>query len=338
MGRLIAALLLLIWPLTAAAQQVWTPGSYDNGDFFFGTATLPDFSVSLSCGERSPMRPDWRGPQELHATVTAPGAIQMRFSKQVLGPPRDELSAETRAVTIFAGGGTYQLPPVGFNYFDDAWTVQLSAFDPFFPALTQANGFQVDSLLGRVNIPTTGLQGAWLQLIAFCEGKFRDIGMGWGSSPPGAAGPAPQPPAGSPAQPSAPQPQSDAMVETAYTHVAQVCGRDPATLGPGHLLIGNIDGDGRNDVVIWWDAIDCGPPIRRPVCGAAQCLVETFLTAAWSGTPEQFYASSASVVRGSNGLDLLQTTGRLAVCNDPAAPPDCTFYHGWSGGRFQRLN
>ena len=73
------------------------------------------------------MRPDWRGPQEMHATVTAPGAIQMRFSKQVLGPPRDELSAETRAVTILAGGGTYQLPPVSFNYFDDAWTVQLSA-------------------------------------------------------------------------------------------------------------------------------------------------------------------------------------------------------------------
>ncbi len=338
MGRLIAAILVALLPLPAAAQQVWTPRSYDNGDFFFGTAALPDLSVALSCGERSPMRPDWRGPQEMHATVTAPGTIQMRFSKRVLGPPRDELGNETREVEVLANGLTYRLPPVSFNYFDDAWTVSLSAADPFFAALADANGFQVESLLGRVNVSTTGLQSAWTQLIAFCEGKFQDIGLGWAPSPPGAAGQAPPPPAGSPAAPPAPRPANDAMVETAYTHVTQVCGRQPADLGPGHLLIGNIDGDGRNDVVIWWGAIDCGPPLPRPVCGAAQCLVETFLTAAWRGTPEQFYAASATIARGSNGLDLLQTTGRLAVCNDPAAPPDCIFYHGWVDGRFQRLN
>lgn len=329
MARLIAALIFALLPFGATAQQVWTPGSYDNGDFFLGTATLPDFNIALSCGERSPMRPDWRGPQEMHATVTPPGVLQMRFTKRVLGPPRDELGNETREVTVWADGTSYQLSPVRFGYQDDAWVVQLYADDRLFGALSQANGFQVESLAGRLNFSTTGFESAYVQLVSFCEGKFGDIGMDWTTAP---AATAPQP------APAAPVPQNDAMADVAYAHVAQVCGRDPVRLGPGHLLLGNIDGDGRNDVVIWWDAIDCGPPLARPVCGAGQCLVETFLTAAWRGTPEQVYATSAGIVRGQNGLDLLQTSGRPAVCQAPNAPADCLFYHGWRDGRFERLN
>ena len=337
MERLIAALLLALWPLTATAQQVWIPGSYDNGDFFFGTATLPDLSIALSCGERSPMRPDWRGPQDMHAMVTPPGVVQMRFAKTLLGAPQNELGNETREVSIVIGELAYRLPPVTFDYFDDAWVVQLAATDPFFAAFLQAESVQAESLVGRFYVPTAGLQSSWMQLIAFCESKFRDIGMGWAPAP-AAVTPPPAPPAPQSPLPQTPVPQNDAMVEVAYSHVRQVCGRDPVTLGPGHLMIANIDGDGRLDVVIWWGAIDCGSPMPQPVCGAAQCLVETFLTGAWRGTPEQVYAASAGIVRASNGLDLVQITGRLAVCQDPTAPPDCRFYWGWHQGRFQRLN
>ncbi|MEP2641144.1 hypothetical protein [Roseobacter sp.] len=336
MVRIIAALLVMIWPLMASAQQVWISGSYDNGDFFLGTARLPDGSVALSCGERSPLRPDWLGPQDAHATVTAPGTIVMRFSKQVLGPPRDELANETREIKIVANGVEYQLPAVRFDYFDDGWSVALPANDPFFAGVIAGYGFQVDSLLGHVNVPTVGLAGALPQVIAFCEAKFGDIGLHWSDNPSGVV--VSPPPTGAAVQPTQPAPQNDAMVDVAYAHVAQVCGQTPASLGPDHLMIGNIDGDGRTDVVIWWGAIDCGPPRRRPACGAAQCRVDTFLTAAWRGMPQQFNAASVSVARGSDGLDLVQTTGRRAACQTPSAPAECRVFHGWQNSRFQRLN
>jgi hypothetical protein len=326
MVRMIAILLFWLLPVAAVAQAPWRHGSYDNGDFFLGTATLSDLSVALSCGERSPLRPAWRGPQDMHALVTPAGQLQLRFVKALLGAPTDPLSDETRDVILTAAGAGYQLPPVGFDYHADAWVVRLGAEDPVFAAMAASERIDLQGAAGVFSFPGAGFAPAYAQLMAFCQAKFAAIGVGW-------------PIANAAGQPAPADPAADALWPHVSAHLVETCGGAVASLNEGYALRANLDGDGAADFVIAWDAITCAGSIPRPYCGASQCAVDVFVSSAFRpGTrPETIYAAAVSVGPGPGGRDVLRLAGRLANCRAPGAPPDCIFHWAWRNGTLERI-
>lgn len=344
-----------VLPGAASAQDAWTYGSFDNGAWFEAWVTSPDAGVSLNCGGNSP------GGQPLPQTdepmVTANYAMNLTIALPGLRPTT--VTGAPRGDLVVAGdtGAAFVLPLAHWDELNGTgWIQSVRYGDPLLELMRGAGALAFDAGGQRhATYGTAGLAPALDSAMAFCDARWAATGVpipatavasvqglrtrGIDVAPTKAATLPPPPSAPEPAPPMATA--SDTLLARVHAHVAKNCGRLPAGLTANAVRAANIDGDGNTDYVLAWDDVDCGAGSggSRPFCGASQCLVEVFLSSSWARGegPEAMYAAAVDVVAGANGLDLVQTAGRLAVCNAPEAPPDCRFYWGWTVSGYGRV-
>lgn len=349
MGRLIAAILMLLAGKAFASD--WQYMSFDNGAWFEAHVTHATGEVAFNCGGAWPQGlPLLQSDAPL---LTADYTLDLGLAQPQLGgggnaetpPPKDNLVVVTEA-------GGFRLPRADYDLlYQRGWVQPLFMGDALLAGIFRTEALAVDQDGTRLGYyDADGLNTVLTQLVAFCDARWAATGV----QLPAAATPlinsirtqrvdiTPTPVGQAPALNTTPRAQqTDAgLWRAVQSFILQACQGSVNQYLDGYAKAANLDADGVYDYVIAWDAIQCGPPYPRPYCGAAQCAVDIFVSSIYApGTqPETIYAAAVDVVPGPDGRDLVQIAGRLALCNQPDAPPDCLFLWGWINGELVRVN
>ncbi len=297
-----------------AAAQNWRLSTHDDGSYFMAVIyQSPGFA--LSCGERSPQGRSAMETGNMEPMITRPGLFRMSLSDEELGFHDGSVTPRTD-VMIVVGTAGYTLPGVRFDELFNEWWVDLAAGDPVFPAIASAQGFEIRSRTGTTRVDARGFGAGLDALSVHCQRMFAAIGKPWQASPT-ANIPAPQSPAG-----------GAGMRAAAEAAILRGC-NGPAVKAPGHLLAGDIDGDGREDVVLDWRAVECRTGSPRPFCGAAACSADVYLSSRYpvSGRAENLLARGVSLIALSNGNQGVRVGRSIADCNGV----DCHSIFYWNG-------
>lgn len=320
MTRFLAVLALrllpgLLLPGLATAQN-WQLRTHDDGSYFMAVIyQSPGFA--LSCGERSPRGLSAMDTGNMEPTLTRPSLLRMSLSDEELGFPQG-IVAPRDDVMIVAGTLGYTLPGVRFDELFNEWWVDLPADDPVFAAIASAEqGVDIRSSSGTTPVDATGFAQGHAALSAHCRRMFAAIGKPW----PGTS--APQLP-----------PNSGTMRAAAEADILRGC-NGPSTKGHGYLLAGEIDGDGREDVVLDWQSVECGSGMPRPFCGASTCTADVYLSASHAarGGPETLLAQGVSLVPLSNGNMGVRVGQSLGTCGGI----NCSQVFYWTGTELDML-
>ncbi len=313
------ALSLVLGPGRAAAQG-WQLRTFDDGSFFLAAiSTGPTSALTLLCGEKSPkgLSPYQTGNTE--PDITAPGVLRAGFDHRVIGAPVGGYEPSRGDVILVAGGQGFRLPNVTWNELTYQWEANLSATDPLFAAMRAGGSFELHSRAGRHAVPGAGFGEVFGQLTSYCQNVFASIGKPW----PGAA--APQGANVATARGSAP----GVMSQVAENAIVRGC-NGPAARAAGYLLAGNIDGDGREDMVLDWSRISCLSGHPRPFCGASLCSAQVFLTARPGARPFDLLAQDVRLQPLSNGAMAVAIGGSLSMCQNRGGG-GCERLFWWNG-------
>lgn len=314
----LAALLALCAGIAQA--QVWVASQADDGAYVYGSASPEPVQVWLSCNAPSAQR---LPPVQVDAheeTVSAPYTIRLEFGLGLI--PGGDFRAD---IHLWIGETAYRLPPVAPNELVGVWELTLSMADPMLTALRAASRLVLAPGSDQAwEIPVAGLPEASKAAMQTCVDAWIAAGFD-------------VPPALSEFAPAWGGGAATPMRVAADRAVAEGC-NGPATRGPGYLLAGNVDGDGVEDIVLDWDAVECAAPPARPFCGAALCSADLFLSATYprTGQPEGWLAMGVELVPLSNGNDGVRIGTSLATCTERALP-DCTLLFYWDGEEFREL-
>lgn len=303
-----------------AHAQVWVASSADDGAYVYGSASPEPVQVWLSCNAPSSRRlpPIQVGAHE--ETVSAPYTIRLEFASNLI--PGVELRSD---VHLWVGQTAYQLPPIGLNEMVGVWEMTLSMADPMLTALRGADRLVLAPGSDQAwEIPVAGLAEASRAAMKTCADAWLAAGFE-------------VPPALSEFAPAYGGGAATPMRVAADRAVAEGC-NGPADRGPDYLLAGNIDGDGVEDIILNWEAVECRTGPRQPFCGAALCSADLFLSSIFpgSGAPEGWLAMGVALVPLSNGNDGVRIGTSLATCNERALP-DCELLYFWDGSGFREV-
>lgn len=300
MARLIAALVLAAGP---AVAQDWQFGSFDNGAWFEAHAFVSDASLSVMCGGVSPGGLPL--PQSDEPMITDVGTVMLTLSEAVTGlpgamdpPPRDD-------VALVADGLGYALPGLEYDLMNaSGWMRPLSLSEPLIGKIMSAQRLAVLRPDGaQIELPRANAGTVMAQMIEFCQER-------WAT------------PAAAPS-----------MAAAAEAAILAGC-NGPATRMEGYLLEGEIDGDGRPDVVLDWSEVSCSGDMPRPFCGASLCSADVYLSGSFDRTgPAQLLAQGVALVDLSNGNKAVEVGASLSGCVGDV----CTFYWYWTGQSFEEL-
>lgn len=313
----LAAVLILL-PLAALAQD-WSLRKFDDGSFFSASiAPIDGPEFTLLCGERSPQGLSAAQTGNVESDITPPDAFRLFLSERDIGPPGAS-AASRRDVLIVAGSTGYRLSGVTWNELYGSWQVDLPANDPAFAAIAGQSRFELRFNGGAHPVSAIGFDAALSRLTGYCRSMFAAIGKPWATAAPAAAAPL-------------------SMRQAAEGDILKGCG-GPATKAPGAILTGEIDGDGREDVVLDWRAVTCtlGPP--RPFCGASMCSADVYLSALYPRKvkPEPLLALGVRLQPLTNGNDAVAVGGSLSSCQRAFGKPACEFLWYWTGADLARL-
>ncbi|URF49722.1 hypothetical protein M8007_11545 [Dinoroseobacter shibae] len=316
LSSLAAAVLTLTG--TAVCAETWNLRSHDDGSFFLHSMSGPAGSFALECGEKSV-----RGLSPLQTGNTTPrvtraDALRIGFGSATLGLPRSEGSRSD--VMLVVGRAGFQLPELIWDELDGSWGAELSATDPAFTEIAQAEvfGIYTASDAQMRTLSAVGFGSVHARLLQSCAAGFAAIGQPWVVGLP---------------EPAAPW-QANGTEARARTALTEGC-NGAFDLEPSALLRGQIDGDGIEDVVLDWGSVTCRSGPARPFCGAAMCSVDVFLSAR-SGAPETLLALGVRLQPLSNGLQGVATGGSLAMCQDRGGG-SCEFLWYWTGTGLEEL-
>ncbi|MDU9005064.1 hypothetical protein [Sedimentitalea todarodis] len=318
MFRMIARFFALVLAVPAMAQTPeWQFQSSDDGSFFTGSIiTSDDRDMMFLCGERSPQGLTALQTGNMEPDITPRDSLRLYMSDKLIGR-HDGVTQERQDVLLVAGATGYRLPVVIWNELFSTWEVDLPATDPAFSMIAEQADFEVRSNAGSRVITSIGLRRAHATLTAHCQSMFTAIGQPWHTVAPAAA------------------PQVS-MRQIAEAAIQSGCG-GPATKGPKTFLSGEIDGDGTEDVVVFWGEITCSGGYPRPYCGASMCSAQIFASArhARGERPEDLLAQAVWLQPLSNGNMGVVTVGSLATCQNR---PNCEFIWYWNGREIVQLN
>lgn len=316
---------LAVWPGMAAAQN-WQLHTHDDGSFFLAQIHAGP-ALSLLCGGKSPQ---WLNPYQtgnLEPEITAPGVLRLGFDPHSVGLPQGGYEPARGDIVLVAAGQGFRLPNAVWNDLTYSWQADVTAADPLFTALASGGAIEVHSRAGRLALTGAGFAEVFGRMTAYCQRRFAATGQAW----PGASAPPPQGAA------TAPGSAAGVMAQAAETAIAKGC-NGPAARAAGYLLAGNIDGDGREDIVLDWNRISCLSGHPRPFCGAALCSADVFLTARFARQPQPIglLALGVRLQPLSNGNMAVATGGSLAMCQGRGASA-CEFLYWWNGADLVEL-
>lgn len=323
------ALAALVFSTPAAqAQTDWTSWSSDSGTYIFSFAIAPGESMRIGCTAPSPQgRPAIEtGSHESHHT--GPFGVVLAFQDQLFdwAPPY-----QINGATMFVGDTGYRLPPFSLDELRGT-AVYLSMADPLVEALYTADRLVLDTGQGKAfEYPVAGLSGALETAMRTCVDRWTVMG---------------QPLPAALARYSFP---SGATGEN--THNDTAAAPDPRAIAQGYINMrcngqgtaqaegvsfGDIDGDGRDDVLVDWGAVDCAQGGMPLYCGASLCAGDVLLSGldyvAREG--ESLLGMSHALVPLSNGNMGISSSGNLSMCGANTA---CSFIFFWDGARLSEL-
>jgi hypothetical protein len=301
--------------IVAQAPQ-WQFHSADDGSYFAGRiAPVEDTGLMFVCGERSPrgLTADQTGNME--PDITPRDTLRLYLPEALIGR-YDGRVDKRQDVMIVAGSTGYRLQMVRYNELFATWEVDLQAENAVFPAIASQAVLELRSTSGKQLIPASGFGAAHAALIAYCQSMFTAIGRPWTTV--------------APASP----PRVD-MRQVAEAEIRARCG-GPAETDGTTFHIGNIDGDGADDVVVFWNGITCSGGSPRPFCGASACSVQIFLSARHGKgrNPDDLLARSVRLQPLTNGTMGVVTVGETANCR---GRPGCGFIWYWNGAEMAQL-
>lgn len=315
---MIVSLFALALTAQAEAQTAeWQFQSFDDGSFFTGLIAPTDQrDVMFLCGERSAQGLTAQQTGNMEPDITPRDSLRLYLGDAMLGG-HDGVTQRRQDVLLVVGTTGYRLPVVNRNDLYSTWQVDLSATDPVFAAISTQAEFEVRSDAGARVITAQGFLAAHSALTQHCQSMFTAIGQPWASVP---AAPAPV----------------VSMRQVAESSIQIDCG-GPATMGPKTFHSGDIDGDGLEDVVVYWNGITCSGGYPRPNCGASACLAEFFVSSlhARGVKPEQLLATGVRLQPLSNGNIGVVTIGTVPTCQKLA---NCEFIWYWNGREITRLD
>ncbi len=311
MLRALAGVIALAFAVQAAAQaQEWQFRSFDDGAYFTGLMSPgADRDVMFLCGERSPKGLTAQQTGNMEPDITPRDSLRIYIGEGVLGS-YDGVTQRRQDVLLIVGATGYRLPVVNRNSLYSSWEADLPATDAVFAAIAAGSDFEIRSDTGARVLTSRGFLAAHTALTRHCQSMFTAIGKPW-TSVPAAAAPV------------------VSMREVAEASIRSGCG-GPATLGPEALHSGDIDGDGLEDVVVYWNGITCSAGYPRPFCGASACSAKFFVSSlhARGVPPKNLLTQGVRMQPLSNGNTGVATTGRLSSCQNR---PNCEFIWYWNG-------
>ena len=349
MGRLTAIILTML--AGAASASDWRYGSLDNGAWFEAHVVHSSDEMSFNCGGPSPGGLPL--PQSDEPLITAAYSIDVALNQPQLGgggnaevpPPKDNI------VVVTESGG-FRLPGAEYDVLHQrGWVQPVAMGDALVAEIFRTAALAVDLGATRLALYNTeGLGPALERLVAFCDARWAATSVPLPASAVTLINgirelrvditPTPMVQDTAPAATPQVQRADDGLWQAVQSHILRSCDGAVSQYMEGYALAANLDGDGVQDYVIFWDAIQCAGQMPRPYCGASQCAVDVFASSVYApGTrPETIFAAAVTVVPWSDGRDLIQIAGRLALCHQPDAPPDCLFLWGWANGELTRVN
>lgn len=318
MLRVIASLFALVLAVPAVARtSEWQFQSFDDGSFFTGSITPSnDRDLMLLCGERSPQGLTALQTGNMEPDITPRDSLRLYMSDELIGS-HDGVTQKRQDVLLVVGATGYRLPVINWNELFSTWEVDLPVADPVFSAVAEQADFEVRSNAGTRVITSNGFRRAHAVLTEHCQSMFTAIGLPWSTVAPASV-------------------PKVSMRQIAETAIKSGCG-GPATQGPKTFLSGEIDGDGTEDVVVFWDEITCSGGYPRPFCGASMCSAQIFVSSrhARGERPEDLLAQAVWLQPLSNGNMGVVTVGSLAACQNR---PTCEFIWYWDGREIVQLN
>ncbi len=296
-----------ICPALAVAQD-WRHAVTNNGQWFEGWLVAPGEAMSIWCGGPTIGGPGL--PQTDEPMLTDPGTFDLAVRFPGLDPAEAAIFTGTRSdLVIVAAGQGFGLPEAHWDELNGlGWIQRLGLSDPLFAALAQsvevqvwAGGAQVAALTGR------GLAEGLAVIGASCQ-------AGWGAAP---AASAPTAPAGQDGSVAA------GIVAAAQAGIARGC-NGPATTESRAFRTGDLDGDGRADLVVDWAGITCQNGLRRPFCGAANCSAEVYLSSRPDRMPfDTILGAGVALEAGPGGTVRLISGVTAASCPRTTRPDRC---------------
>lgn len=315
--RVIVGLFALALAAQAGAQtSEWQFRSFDDGSFFTGSIVpSDDRDLMFLCGERSPQGLTALQTGNMEPDITPRDSLRLYMSDKLIGR-HDGVTRGRQDVLIVVGVTGYRLPVVNWNELFSTWEVDLPATDPVLSAVAAEAEFEVRSAAGTRIITANGFRRARATLTEHCQAMFTAIGQPWSSVAPAVAA-------------------QVTMRQVAEAAIQSGCG-GPATTGPKTFLSGEIDGDGVEDVVVFWNDITCSRGYPRPFCGASMCSAKLFISSrhARGARPEDLLAQAVWLQPLSNGNMGVVTVGSLAMCQNR---PNCEFIWYWNGNEIVQL-
>lgn len=211
---------------------------------------------------------------------------------------------------IWSGQKGYRLPPIVFNELIGIWGVSVNATGALIPALETTQSYVLAA--GEEvawQFPADGLANAISQSITTCEAAWAAAE----TTPPNTA---------SVSNPTGTSP----LFASAHADIERIC-NGSYTAEAGAFLQGQIDQDGTDDFVVWWNNIRCNSALPRPLCGASQCSAKVYLSTV--AAPMDLLAQDVNVQALSNGKIGLKLVGRFDSCGADSLGCERLWY--WNG-------
>lgn len=329
------ALAALAVPGVLAAQAPsasWSARTEDNGSLIIGSAFLYDHALSLFCTAPSPrgLPLMQTGSHESHQS--GPFGMFIGFSDFLFdwdGP------FVQRGALLIVGDQPFELPEFELDELrGTAVTLPMSA--PVVQALYTASSlalltprgedihrFSVQGLVPALETALAACTDRWVALghappldLARQSGAAQDLAVA-------------QPPVGGSKTEFAPVRVAD-LPAVIPAHVRAICGGSARIDEAAVRIVDDFDLDNLPDFVLHYGDIDCQNGIPRGFCGAANCLIEVFLSSLGHAAGFEFLAIEVEPAHGAYGQLGLRMHATPSICADGA----CEWAWIWNGTTF----
>ena len=272
--KIVPFLAALILGAAPALAQSWQVHTSDNGGYAAGSAHLPGYAMAFNCFARSVQNLPLIDTGWHETDIAPPYVTKITFSTDLM--PHTPTGSRA-GVILFLDGTGYQLPRVDWNEMEGTWAVNLPMADQMFQQLQVAQTIvlQVDASTAWT-LPVAGLNAALGQAGTFCANTLAARGIpapGGLALAPRAAEQAVTAPAPAPAAPAG----AFVLPATVQLYADSNCS-GYATIGAEALKAGDLDNDGKPDVLLDWGFVRCNGESMRGFCGAANCQFDIFFS------------------------------------------------------------
>ena len=300
MIRIFLCLLLLT---QSAFAQAWQVVTEDDGSFYFAMGFAPG-QVGVFCGGRSPRGLSPQVTGNVEPRVTKIGQVGLELADSLIGA--NQTGAIRNDVMAVVGQLGYRLPQVTLNELVGVQEQYLRRDDGLLTALQSGQPLEFRTDSGRqVRVDVLGASRAINTALSYCD-RLSNSTI-----------------------------QVD-LTSAAQTYIHAACGGSASAV-PGYLLQGDLDVDGKDDIVIDWSKVTCPGAVPRPFCGASKCSVDVFLSRTFrpGGQPDGFLALGVTMQSSPFGGAQLLLGGGLSDCGGLAA---CHSIWRWDGRQLARFS